>query len=98
MCNLYSMTRAPEAVRHLFRVADNPATMFKSLNAIFPGYEAPVLRYAEDGEREMVMMHWGFMLLQVGKAPRRVTAEPRLRPANDNFQDISVDPISPVKF
>ena len=34
------MTRAPEAVRRLFRVADNRATMFKPLNAIFPGYEA----------------------------------------------------------
>ena len=83
------MTRAPDAVRRLFRVADNRATMFKPLNAIFPGYEAPVVRYAEDGERELVMMHWGFMLC---KAARRVTAEPRLRPANDNFQDISVDP------
>lgn len=73
MCNLYSMTRAPEAVRRLFRVSDNRAAAFKPLDAIFPGYEAPIVRAAEDGERELLMMHWGFVLLQQGKAPRRVT-------------------------
>ena len=73
MCNLYSMTRASEAVRRLFRIADNRAATFKPMDAIFPGYEAPVIRHADDGERELVMMHWGFMFLQAGKAPRRVT-------------------------
>jgi putative SOS response-associated peptidase YedK len=33
----------------------------------------PVVRAAEDGEREIVTMSWGFMLLQNGKAPRPVT-------------------------
>ncbi|NOT70778.1 MAG: SOS response-associated peptidase [Hyphomicrobium sp.] len=73
MCNLYSMTRMPEAVRNLFKVPSNRATVFKPLDAIFPGYEAPIIRHADDGERELVMMHWGFILLQTGKAPRRVT-------------------------
>ena len=41
--------------------------------SIFPGYSAPVVRVAEDGEREIVMMSWGFVLLQRDKAPRRVT-------------------------
>lgn len=73
MCNLYSLTRMPEAVRSLFKVSNNRAAMFEPRDAIFPGYEAPIVRNAEDGERELVMMHWGFMLLQAGKAPRRVT-------------------------
>lgn len=73
MCNLYSMTRAPEAVRRLFRVADNRAQRFEPSTAIFPGYPAPVVRSAEDGERELVVMSWGFVLLQEGRAPRRVT-------------------------
>ena len=42
-------------------------------DAIFPGYQAPVIRVADDGERELVLMTWGFILLQAGKAPRRVT-------------------------
>lgn len=33
----------------------------------------PVIRQAADGERELVPMSWGFVLLQAGKAPRRVT-------------------------
>ena len=28
---------------------------------------------SEDGDRELVQMTWGFVLLQPGKAPRRVT-------------------------
>jgi putative SOS response-associated peptidase YedK len=52
MCNLYSMTKVPEAVRRLFRVSSNRATAFGPKDAIFPGHMAPVVRQAEDGERE----------------------------------------------
>ena len=41
--------------------------------SIFPGYVAPVVRKADDGERELVNLNWGFVLLQKGLAPRRVT-------------------------
>ena len=67
------MTRAPEAVRRLFRVPHNRASEIKSQSAIFPGYDAPVVRATGDGERELASMSWGFVLLQNGKAPRRVT-------------------------
>lgn len=73
MCNLYSMTRSREAILRLFRVADNRAGEIKSQSAIFPAYTAPVVRKADDGERELVPMSWGFVLLQPGKAPCRVT-------------------------
>lgn len=73
MCNLYSMTRVPEAVRRLFGVAHNRAAAFEPTAAIFPGYAAPVVRHASDGERELAELNWGFMLLQKGRAPRRVT-------------------------
>ena len=73
MCNLYSMTRSRAEVANWFRVSDNRAAMFEPLDAIFPGYVAPVVRHADDGERELVTMNWGFLLLQSGKAPRRVT-------------------------
>ena len=74
MCNLYSQTRNVEAVRRLFRISHNraPATM-EPLPAIFPGHVAPVVRQANDGERELSLMSWGFVLPQPGRAPRRVT-------------------------
>jgi putative SOS response-associated peptidase YedK len=73
MCNLYSMTRNREAVLRLFRVSDNRAPALPLLPAIFPGHMAPVVRQAADGEREIAMLSWGFVLLQPGRAPRRVT-------------------------
>ena len=73
MCNLYSLTRAREAMLRLFRVSDNRAAALEPQAAIFPGYVAPVVRNAEDGERELVNLNWGFVLLQKGLAPRRVT-------------------------
>jgi putative SOS response-associated peptidase YedK len=73
MCNLYSQTRAVEAVRRLFRVSSNRAAAFEPKDGIFPGHMAPVVRRAEDGERELLELSWGFVLPQPGKAPRRVT-------------------------
>ena len=73
MCNLYSLTRSREAMLRLFRVGDNRAAAVEPKQAIFPGYVAPVVRKAADGERELVNLNWGFVLLQKGLAPRRVT-------------------------
>ncbi len=73
MCNLYSQTRNVDAIRRLFRVPHNRSTQIAPLQAIFPGHAAPVVRQAEDGERELITMSWGFVLPQPGKAPRRVT-------------------------
>ncbi len=57
----------------LFRISGNRAAATSPKDAIFPGHEAPVVRVASDGERELVQMSWGFVLPQEGKAPRRVT-------------------------
>jgi putative SOS response-associated peptidase YedK len=73
MCNLYSMTSAREAVLRLFRVGHNRAAAFEPLPAIFPGHGAPVIRKAQDGERELSVMSWGYVLPQPDKVPRRVT-------------------------
>jgi hypothetical protein len=51
------MTRAPEAVLRLFRVGHNRAAPIEAKNAIFPGYAAPVVRKAPDGERELVNLN-----------------------------------------
>jgi putative SOS response-associated peptidase YedK len=67
------MTKPREAVLRLFRVGHNRAAMFEPKNAIFPSQRAPVVRRAEDGERELVELSWGFVLLREGYAPKRVT-------------------------
>jgi putative SOS response-associated peptidase YedK len=72
MCNLYSMTRNREAIARLFRVPHNRAPAINPLAGIFPGYQAPIVRQAADGERELVVLTWGFVLLQKDRAPRRV--------------------------
>ena len=73
MCNFYALTHSRSEVAKWFSVADNRANAFEPRDAIFPGYLAPVVRYAADGERELVLMNWGHILIQNGKAPRRVT-------------------------
>jgi putative SOS response-associated peptidase YedK len=73
MCNLYSLNKKRDAVARFFRVSHNRAAGFEPVSAIFPRHVAPVMRVSADGEREIVTMSWGFMLLQNGKAPRPVT-------------------------
>jgi putative SOS response-associated peptidase YedK len=53
MCNLYSMTRNGEAILRLFRISDNRAPAIDPQPAIFPAYNARVIRKAADGEREL---------------------------------------------
>jgi len=73
MCNLYSSTLPRQAIRQLFRVSSNRAMAFEPTPAIFPANDAPVVRLAEDGDRELVLSSWGFPLLMKGQAPKRVT-------------------------
>jgi putative SOS response-associated peptidase YedK len=73
VCNLYSLNKNKNAVATLFRVAHNRTVHIDPLPGIFPNYTAAVVRMANDSEREMALMSWGFPLLQAGKAPRRVT-------------------------
>lgn len=85
MCNLYSSTTSPEAMRRLFDVAPERDHIGNQppLPAIFPRYEAPVIRLSGDGERELVRMHWGFLLPQVSKK----TGKPILPKAVNNARD-----------
>lgn len=67
------MTRNADAIARLFRIPHNRAVQFEPMPAVFPGWQAPVVRRCDDGERELVLLSWGFVLPQPGKAPRRVT-------------------------
>lgn len=81
MCNLYSNGIARELTKKIFSVSDNRAANTDPLPAIFPANTAPVVRKAEDGERELANLSWGFVLLMRGQAPKRVT----------NFRDDKLD-------
>ena len=75
MCNLYSQTLPRDAVTRLFRVGGNRAAAFAPSPAIFPGHEAPVVRRAPDGEREIGLLSWGFVLPQPGRQRPDPTGE-----------------------
>jgi putative SOS response-associated peptidase YedK len=73
MCNLYSLHKKRDMVARFFRVSHNRAAAFEPSAAIFPRHVAPIVRRTAEGEREIVTMSWGFMLLQNDRAPRPVT-------------------------
>lgn len=85
MCNLYANTTAQEAMRRLFKIepALDQLGNFDPLPAIWPKYEAPVVRLTEQGERELVMMHWGFLTPAVSKK----TGKPILPAVWNNARD-----------
>ena len=73
MCNLYSVRTTRGALARKFGLSDNRMAAFEPLPAIFPGHMAPIIKESADGERELVMRSWGFVLLRDGYAPKRVT-------------------------
>ena len=73
MCNLYSIKTNRAALARKFLLSENRMAAFEPLPAIFPGHMAPIIKQSADGERELVMRSWGFILLRDGYAPKRVT-------------------------
>ncbi len=69
MCNLYSSTTTQQAMRSLFKVdaKNDQLGNFEPLSAIWPKYDAPVVRLTDSGEREIVLMSWGFLTAKVSK-------------------------------
>jgi putative SOS response-associated peptidase YedK len=88
MCNLYAATTPQQALRGLFDVAPGQDRLgnLAPLPAIYPRYTAPVVRLDGDGAREMVAMHWGFLLPQTSSK----TGKPILPKAVNNARDDKV--------
>ncbi|MCF1709982.1 SOS response-associated peptidase [Tabrizicola sp. J26] len=76
MCNLYSMTRAQDAMRQLFPDVPDRLGNLAPLPEIYPDQKAPILRNGTDGQ-EMVMARWGLptppQFLEGKKTDRGVT-------------------------
>ena len=60
MCNLYSITKGQKAIRDLAKAMVDHAGNMPSLPGIFADGIAPVVRAMADGQRELLMMRWGF--------------------------------------
>ena len=84
MCNLFSNTLPPDAMRSLFDVApaDDRLGNLQPLTAIYPRHEAPVV-LVDGGRRVSRPMHWGFLMPQVSKR----TGQPILPKAINNARD-----------
>lgn len=61
-------------MRHLFRIELDQDHLGNAepLPAIWPKYEAPVVRLTETGARELVKMHWGFLTPKVSEKTGKV--------------------------
>jgi putative SOS response-associated peptidase YedK len=60
MCNLYSMTATVDEMRRIFGPFQGDTTNLPSYDEVYPGYDAPVLRGADNGGLKLEMMKWGF--------------------------------------
>lgn len=60
MCNLYGVTKGQQAITRFGKAYRDRTGNLPRLPGIFPDYMAPVVRAADDGERELAMMRWGF--------------------------------------
>ena len=59
MCNLYSITKGPQAIRDFARAMRDTTGNLPPIPGVFPDSAAPIVRNAEDGERELTMARWG---------------------------------------
>lgn len=85
MCNLYANATAQAAMRRLFDVDRKRDRLGNAqpLPAIWPKYEAPVVRLDDDGQRELLVMRWGFLTPKVSKT----TGKPLKPDAWNNARD-----------
>jgi len=85
MCNLYSNMTTQDEMRRLFEVDEEYDRLGNAepQSAIYPRYDAPVVRLDADGNRELVQMHWGFPMPQTSKK----TGKPILPKAVNNARD-----------
>ena len=71
MCNLYSLTKGQKAIRDLAKAMVDLTGNLPPMPAIFPNRPAPVVRTGIDGQRELLLMRWGFAAPIIpGKKPR----------------------------
>lgn len=58
MCNLYNITKGPQAIIEFTRATVSYAGNLEP-GRVYPDYAAPIVRTNRDGERELVRARWG---------------------------------------
>lgn len=59
MCNLYNVTTTREAIIQFTRAFADKAGFNEPSLDVYPGYQAPIVRVTEEGQREIVRATWG---------------------------------------
>jgi putative SOS response-associated peptidase YedK len=82
MCNLYSLTKGPQAIRDFTRAMRGDVGNMPPLPGIFPDYFAPIVRNASE-RRELVMARWGM------PSPKSVIEGRKSDPGVTNIRNVS---------
>ena len=82
MCNLYSLTKGPQAVRDFTRAMLGDVGNMPPLPGIFPDYSAPIVRNRSDG-RELVFARWGM------PSPKSVIEGRKSDPGVTNIRNVA---------
>ena len=83
MCNLYSITKGPQAIRDFARAMRGDVGNMPPLPGVFPDYSAPIVRNAPDGSRELTMARWGL------PSPFAITKGRNRDPGVTNIRNVS---------
>jgi putative SOS response-associated peptidase YedK len=59
MCNLYSITKGPQAIREFANATLDTTGNLPPLPEVYPDFAAPAVRNTPDGKRELAMLRWG---------------------------------------
>jgi putative SOS response-associated peptidase YedK len=82
MCNLYSLTKGPQAIRDFTRAMFGDVGNMPPLPGIFPDYFAPIVRNRPDG-RELVTARWGM------PSPKSVIEARKSDPGVTNIRNVA---------
>lgn len=85
MCNLYSNRLGQDDMRRIFDVVPGQVHLGNATEwpAVWPKYQAPIVRLDGNGTRELVAAHWGFLTPAVSKR----TGKPIAPQAWNNARD-----------
>jgi len=82
MCNLYSLTKGPQAIRDFTRAMWRDVGNMPPLPGIFPDYSAPIVRGGAEG-RELVLARWGM------PSPKAVIEGRKSDPGVTNIRNVA---------
>jgi putative SOS response-associated peptidase YedK len=82
VCNLYSITKGPQAIRDFTNAIRGDVGNMPPLPGVFPDYFAPIVRNASEG-RELVMARWGM------PSPFEILKGKNRDPAVTNIRNVS---------